>query len=94
MTLRDWAEMILEERDEEALLLDGYDKAIVGIMDGRVVYDEERIIDIIMSEGATNEEAWDHYGFNILGSIQPEGGYPLFIRTPTDLERSASWAAS
>ena len=85
--LRGWAEEILEELgDPEALFMDGYDDAIVGLTsetEPRVVYSEERIIDILIKEGCTEEEAWDHYGFNIQGSIQPnDHSYPIIIREP------------
>lgn len=84
--LRGWAEEILEELNEQALFMDGFDDAIVGVTcetEPRVVYSEERIIDMLMKEGCTEEEAWDHYGFNIQGSIQPnDHDYPIIIREP------------
>ena len=81
MGRREWAEGYLEELNPEALFLDGYDEAIIGITDSRVVYSERAIIDLIMADGCTVDEAWDHLGFNIYGSIPPDGeGYPLIIR--------------
>ena len=81
MSKREWAEDYLVELNPDALFLDGYDEAIIGITDSRVVYSERAIIDIIVEEGCTEEEAWDHYGFNIQGSIQDQVDYPLIIRT-------------
>ena len=80
MGKREWAEGYLEELNPEALFLDGYDEAIIGITEDRVVYDEIRIIEIIMNGGCSFDEAVDHYGFNILGSIQDQTDYPLIIR--------------
>lgn len=83
--LRAWAEEILEELNEEALFMDGFDDAIVGVTsetEPRVVYSEERIIDVLVKDGCTDEEAWDHYGFNVQGSIQPGHEYPVIIREP------------
>ena len=80
MSKREWAEGYLEELNPEALFLDGYDEAIIGITDSQVVYSERAIIDTLVSEGCSEEDAWDHYGFNILGSIQDQTDYPLIIR--------------
>jgi hypothetical protein len=82
MNRREWAEMLLAELNGHAWFLDGYDDAIIGVTDSHVVYDEGKIIDILMADGATADEAWDHYGFNILGSIPPDDDdYPSIIKT-------------
>ena len=87
MTLREWAEEELAERNPDALFMDGLDDAIVGItawQAGRapvVVYDEALIIEALTDEETTEEEAWDHYGFNILGGYFGEN-QPLIIKRP------------
>lgn len=82
MTKREWAEEYLSELNPEALFLDGYDEAIIGITSCSVVYDERQIIEILIAEGCSEEDAWDHYGFNIEGSIQPnDDNYPIIIRS-------------
>lgn len=84
--MREWAEEMVEELHEDALFMDGFDGAIIGVTsetEPRVVYDERLIIQLLIDEGCTEEEAWDHYGFNVQGSIQPgDPRYPIIIRTP------------
>ena len=60
--------------DANILKADGYDDAVIGVCSGcgqpdRLVYDREKIIEILMSrDGMDYEEAEEHFGFNILGS--------------------------
>lgn len=71
---RDATERALEELNPEAIWYDGLDYAIVGIgcqysKDPVVVYEEERIIFILISEQEMEyEEAWEYYSFNIAGA--------------------------
>lgn len=66
-------ERALEDLNPEAIWYDGLEDAIVGIgcqysKDPVVVYEEERIIFILMSEQEMEfEEAWEYYSFNIQG---------------------------
>jgi hypothetical protein len=69
---------LIAERDEEALFADGWDDCIIGTSDSwcpggnrpfRVVYDAQKIIDKMMREdGASHEEAVEHFEFNIAGA--------------------------
>lgn len=84
ITRREWVDELLEAMEAGALVMDEFDDAIIGITastEPQVVYSEAGIIEILMKEGCTDEEAWDHYGFNILGSIQPTGPYPIIVKT-------------
>ena len=57
--------------DQNALFADGYDDAIIGVeldYEPRVVYDQNKIIDILMADGMTDEEAQVFFDFNIAGS--------------------------
>jgi hypothetical protein len=58
--------------DQNALFADGYDDAIIGVelnYEPRVVYDQNKIIDILMAEHKmTDEEAQEFFDFNIAGS--------------------------
>ena len=60
--------------DEKILKADGYDDAVIGVCSGcgqpdRLVYDREKIIEILMArDGMDYEEAEEYFGFNILGS--------------------------
>lgn len=91
MSKRQWAEEMLEDINPEALFMDGFDEAIVGVSVGQagqesvVVYDEGQIIDIIMSDGTSDEDAWDHYGFNIQGAYVGTSTPIIIKRVPEDL---------
>ena len=66
------------------LFADGYDKAIAGgIWDGertRVVYRTESILEILMDQGMTYDEAAEFFDFNVAGSYM--GVYtPLYLET-------------
>ena len=57
---------------QNALFADGYDDEIIGVeldYEPRVVYDQNKIIDILMAEHKmTDEEAQEFFDFNITGS--------------------------
>lgn len=60
----------LAELNPDALFMNGLDAALVGWASqypGPVlaVYDEELIIEALVASGLSEEDAWDHYGFNI-----------------------------
>ena len=68
--------------DEEFLIADGYDDAIIGLDDasGKLVYDVDKIIRILMKGGMSYDEASEFYDYNILNSYVGEKT-PLFVRT-------------
>jgi len=74
----------IAEINEEALLIDGFDSAIIGMAErinlGPVVaYDEEKIIDIfIPHDGMTYEEAQEFFDYTIIGAWMGEFT-PIFI---------------
>ena len=56
----------IAEYNPEALFADGHDHAIMGYSsDGRVVYSADQIIGGLINQGMTQEEAVEHFGFNI-----------------------------
>jgi hypothetical protein len=60
---------------EEVLKADGFDNAVIGIEDssGRLVYSVSKCIDILVcDEGLTEEEALEHFWFNVAGSYVGE----------------------
>lgn len=67
--------------DEELLIADGFDEAIIGVDEEnvRVVYDVFKIIDILIQDGMSTDEAYEFYAYNILGSYVGEKT-PLFIK--------------
>jgi hypothetical protein len=68
----------------EALLVDGFDKAIIGMAEriglGPVVaYDVEKIIEILMTRDEMSyEEAYEYFDFNIQGAWMGDFT-PIFI---------------
>ncbi len=64
------------------LFADGFDTAIIGFTTkDRAVYCTDEIIRILIDEGMSEEDAWDHFYFNIDGSYV--GDYtPVYIYTP------------
>jgi len=68
--------------DVEFLIAGGYDDAIIGLDDasGRLVYDVDKIIRILMEDGMSYDEAFEFYDYNILNSYVGEKT-PLFVRT-------------
>ena len=78
--IKEW----VSEWNEEALLADGFEDAIVGISErfGRspvVAYDRDKCIQVLMDrDGMSYEDAVDFFNFNTLGSyIGPQT--PLYI---------------
>ena len=66
------------------LVADGFDEAIIGYaepigMSGPVViYDRQKVIDILVSQEMTEEEAIEHFEYNIAGSYMGEGT-PIYM---------------
>ena len=61
-----------DEQFEGVLFADGYDEAFVGLgwrfHDGPVaVYDRNKVIEIIMADGLSYDEAVEHFEFNVIG---------------------------
>lgn len=69
--------------DFEALVMDEFEDALVGAVErcgeGYVAcYDVAKIIDILVSQGLTYEDAVEHFGFNIAGAWVGKKG-PVFL---------------
>lgn len=60
--------------DEELLKADGFDDAVIGICtrEYRLIYSMTKVIDILMAEGMTEEDALEHFYYNIAGSYVGE----------------------
>ena len=70
--------------EPEILFADGYDSAIEGVVwDGertRVVYRMESILEILMDQGMTYDEASEYFDFNVAKTYV--GVYtPLYLET-------------
>jgi|TARA_R110001592_G_scaffold349462_2_gene644756 hypothetical protein len=76
----------IAEYNEEALICDGFDEAIIGVAErinlGPVAaYSVEKIIEILMErDDMTYEDAHEHFSYNIIGSWMGEYT-PVFIYT-------------
>ena len=56
--------------DTEFLKADGLDAAVIGLEEssGRLIYSVKEIIRILLDEGMSEEDALDHYYYNIEGA--------------------------
>jgi len=76
----------INEYCEGAVVLDGLDDAIIGIVEEfgnspRILYSKEKILEILQRrDGMTNEESEEFYGYNILGLHAGEQN-PVFAVT-------------
>ena len=72
-----------DELFEGMLFVDGYDEAFIGLgwrfHDGPVaVYDREKIMEMLMADGLSFDEAMEHFEFNIIGGWVGEFT-PMFV---------------
>ena len=63
---------MIAEYNQESLLADGFDDAIIGIVDSFsdnpvVLYDKDKCIDILCKD-MSREEAIEYFNFNIMGA--------------------------
>lgn len=63
--------------------IDGFDDAILGVCQRKgqldcVLYDEEKILTILMRDGASYSDALEYYRYNILDAYVGEGT-PSFL---------------
>jgi hypothetical protein len=78
--LREW---LGDVADDGVVIMDGYDHCVVGLAEhfdfGPVlVYDRELIIQTLMEEGLEEEDALEHFYYNIAGSYVGKRT-PMFI---------------
>tara|TARA_A100001391_G_scaffold105323_2_gene70446 strand:+ start:8110 stop:8499 length:390 start_codon:yes stop_codon:yes gene_type:complete len=62
----------LEELNPEAIMYDGFDDALVGMIarcgtEPLALYDRDKCIQLLMDKGATHEEAEDYFCYNVEG---------------------------
>ena len=84
-------EIDIDEQAEGAILLDGFEGAIIGIVEEfgngpRILYSKKKIIEILQSEDMTEEDALEHYYYNIIGGYLGEQG-ALFLDIPLEAEK-------
>lgn len=77
MNIRD----AIADINPDALLVDGFDTAIIGTSECmRVVYSIEKMLEVLMLDGMTEEDAWEHLSFNILCAYVGEFT-PIYVHT-------------
>ena len=56
--------------DEELLIADGFEEAVIGIEENtmRIIYSVSKCLEIIEANGMPEEEALEHFYFNVHGS--------------------------
>ena len=66
----------------ELLQADGFDDAVIGIepLSGKVIYDIDKMITVLISEGLSNEEAIEYLDYNVLNTYVGEQT-PIYIQT-------------
>lgn len=74
----------LAERNPEALLADGLEKALIGYTanhhgETRAVYDADNCISILIRQGMSREEAVEYFEFNTLGAYVGKHG-PVYVQ--------------
>jgi hypothetical protein len=80
-------EQILElYPDDTFMVADGLDDAIIGVDDNnlKIVYDIDKVIDILIKDGMDVDEAIEYYEYNIAGAYVGENT-PSFIRLIREL---------
>ncbi len=67
-------EIIENFPDIEFLKADGLDDAVIGFDERseRLIYSVSKIMEILMADGMTDEDALDHYYYNIAGAYVGE----------------------
>jgi len=59
--------------DEEFLSADGFEEAIIGISDSKLVYSTTKCLDILMKRDGMDElEAQEYFDFNVSGAYMGE----------------------
>lgn len=74
----------LVDVNDEIMLADGLEEALIGYVSGCgretvALYDEDLVIDILMRDGMDYDEAVEFYEFNILGAYVGEYT-PMFAK--------------
>jgi hypothetical protein len=77
----------LAEAAPDALLADGFEGAILGIVErvgqpAIVIYDREKCIEILMADGTCREEAEEYFEFNTSGAWVGNATPGFLVRIP------------
>ena len=74
-------QIIEQYPDETFIVADGFDEAIIGVDEehGRIVYDIDQVITILMRDDMSMDDAYDFYYYNIVGAYVGENT-PIFVK--------------
>lgn len=74
-------QIVIDYPEESFYIADGFDNAIIGFDENarRLVYDVDVVIDILIEDGMTYDEAIEYYDFNIASAYIGEGT-PIFVK--------------
>ena len=70
-----YLDLICEKHEEEGFLkADGFDDAILGVDESsmRLIYSVTKCVGILMDEGMTEEDAIDHFSYNVVSAYVGE----------------------
>ena len=72
------------------MIMDGFDDCVLGIsygvdVDTRVVYSQRKVIDKLISQGMTEDEAQEYFDFNMLGAYINDPMPVFFEPMPLDV---------
>jgi hypothetical protein len=86
MTPREWLDQLADEQEYKITVMDGFDDCIAGIVerftdDPIVCYDRQKVIDSLMAQGMTEEEAEEYFSFNQIGAWVGDST-PCFLTHP------------
>ena len=80
-------ERLAEYFGDDLLFADSIDGAIIGVAvgcdSGRVAYDTNKMAEILIQQGMTEEEAWEYLEFNTFSAYVGENT-PLYIERLDD----------
>ena len=87
---KDAVKEYLGAMSDEAMLLDGLDDALVGVMcrfnqEPVALYSKSKCIDIFIAQGLTEVEAEEHFDFNVIGAWAGDGT-PAFMLDCDELD--------
>jgi hypothetical protein len=81
---------ILTEANEDALLADGFEEALIGVCyraghPAVACYDISKCIEILMGQGMSDEEAIEYFEFNVIGAWVGDST-PVFVDRFVEVE--------
>lgn len=85
MKPREFVDEYADTNGVKMMVMDGFDECIVGIVERSgespfVLYDREKVIETLMAQGMTRDEAEEHHGFNQTGAYVGEGTPGFLLR--------------